>query len=306
MMLAPVSVRSAEDPGTARAATSWRARSARSAASSTTASAEQPDRLRRAPAGVVGVDQRVDERATRPAVTETAPATSKWRAPSVRDSGSSREAMSAAATPIGTLTNSTHSQPAHSVSMPPSSTPAAPPEPATAPQTPSALLRSAPSVEGRGDDRQRGRREQRGAEALDGAGGDQPAVRLREAAGERGDGEQHEAGDEHPPAAEQVGEATAEQQEAAERERVGVDDPRQVVAGRSRSAVPIDGSATLTIEASRTTTNCAAARRTSASQRRSWVEDMERPLGRKWRWSSGSTWHDTELKFRLSSPTVDA
>ena len=30
--------------------------------------------------------------------------------------------------------------------MPPSRTPAAPPEPATAPQTPSALLRSAPSL----------------------------------------------------------------------------------------------------------------------------------------------------------------
>ncbi len=53
--------------------------------------------------------------------------------------------MSAAAMPIGTFTNSTHSQPRPSVRMPPSSTPAAPPEPATAPQTPSALLRSAPS-----------------------------------------------------------------------------------------------------------------------------------------------------------------
>ena len=48
--------------------------------------------------------------------------------------------------PIGTLTNSTHSQPAYWVRMPPSSTPAAPPEPATAPQTPSARLRSAPSA----------------------------------------------------------------------------------------------------------------------------------------------------------------
>ncbi len=54
--------------------------------------------------------------------------------------------MNAAASPIGVLTNSTHSQPAYLVSTPPSSTPAAPPEPATAPQTPSALLRSAPSV----------------------------------------------------------------------------------------------------------------------------------------------------------------
>ena len=38
---------------------------------------------------------------------------------------------------------------------------------------------------------------------------------------------------------------------------------------------PIEGSATLTIDASSTTTNCAAARSTSASQRRSEVSDME-------------------------------
>ena len=48
--------------------------------------------------------------------------------------------------PIGTLTHSTHSQLSHSVSMPPSSTPTAPPEPATAPHTPIALLRSGPSA----------------------------------------------------------------------------------------------------------------------------------------------------------------
>jgi hypothetical protein len=48
--------------------------------------------------------------------------------------------------PIGTFTHSTHSQPAYSVRTPPSNTPAAPPEPATAPQTPIALLRSEPSV----------------------------------------------------------------------------------------------------------------------------------------------------------------
>ena len=46
----------------------------------------------------------------------------------------------------GTFTHSTHSQPRPSVRMPPSRTPAAPPEPATAPQAPSALLRSEPSV----------------------------------------------------------------------------------------------------------------------------------------------------------------
>ena len=64
----------------------------------------------------------------------------------VRLSRTKRGAANAAATPIGTLTNRTHSQPAHSVSMPPISTPAAPPAPASAPQMPSALLRSAPSV----------------------------------------------------------------------------------------------------------------------------------------------------------------
>ena len=79
-------------------------------------------------------------------MTETAPAMSKDGLDSSRLSSSSRGAISAAAIPIGTFTNSTHSQPAHSVSMPPSSTPTAPPEPATAPQTPSALLRSAPSA----------------------------------------------------------------------------------------------------------------------------------------------------------------
>ena len=46
----------------------------------------------------------------------------------------------------GTLTNSTQRQFRPLVSTPPSSTPAAAPEPATAPQIPSALLRSAPSL----------------------------------------------------------------------------------------------------------------------------------------------------------------
>ena len=41
---------------------------------------------------------------------------------------------------------------------------------------------------------------------------------------------------EHPPAPHQVGEAAAEQQEAAEGERVGVDDPREVVLGEVQGA----------------------------------------------------------------------
>ncbi len=47
--------------------------------------------------------------------------------------------------PTGRLTKKIHSQPSHSVSIPPKSTPAAAPEPPMAPHTPSALLRSAPS-----------------------------------------------------------------------------------------------------------------------------------------------------------------
>ncbi len=46
---------------------------------------------------------------------------------------------------MGTLIQKTHSQPAYSVSTPPSSTPIAAPAPAIAPRMPRALLRSAPS-----------------------------------------------------------------------------------------------------------------------------------------------------------------
>ena len=77
----------------------------------------------------------------------SAPATSKLRSScSLRLSAISDGAIAAAAMPIGTLTQSTHSQPIPSVRTPPRRTPAAPPEPATAPQMPSALLRSAPSL----------------------------------------------------------------------------------------------------------------------------------------------------------------
>ena len=92
-------------------------------------------------------------------------------------------------------------------------------------------------LEDLGDQRQGGGRQQRGAEALDGTRGDQPDVVLGEPACKRGAREQDQAGDEHAPAAEQVGHAPAEQQEPAEGERVGVDDPRQVVLGEvQRSA----------------------------------------------------------------------
>src|ERR1700749_1093825 len=57
------------------------------------------------------------------------------------------------------------------------------------------------------------------------------------------------------------------------------------------SARPMDGSATLTMLASRTTTNCAAASRASASQRRSWGVLKALLLGR--------IGHDPEGEFRF-------
>ena len=165
-------------------------------------------------------------------MTVTAPATSKARvSPSARLSAISRGVSAKATRLTGTLTQSTHSQPRPSVRMPPSRTPAAPPEPATAPQTPSALLRSAPSLKvvvtiesAAGEMIAR-------AEALRRAGRDQLPLGRGEAGGERGDGDQQQAGHEDAAAAEQVGGAAAEQQEAAEGEHVGVDDPGQVLLG---------------------------------------------------------------------------
>jgi hypothetical protein len=111
------------------------------------------------------------------------------------------------------------------VRTPPSSTPTAPPEPAER----AVALRAL--GEGRGQDGERGGRQDRRAEALEGARRDQLALGGRQAAEQRREREQDEADGEDAAAAEQVGHATAEQQEAAEDERVGVDDPGQVLLG---------------------------------------------------------------------------
>src|SRR3954453_21823595 len=154
-------------------------------------------------------------------------------------SASRRGASSAAMTPIGTLTNRTHSQPRYSVNTPPSSTPAAPPDPATAPQTPSARLRSAPSekvlvtIDSAAGETSAAPRPGR-ARARSAAV--QPRLRLREAAEQRREREDDEADHEELAAAQEVGQAAAEQQEAAEGERVGVDHPGEVVLGEVQRA----------------------------------------------------------------------
>ena len=107
-----------------------------------------------------------------------------------------------------------------------------------------------------GEQRERGRGEQRGEHALEGAGADEQPEALRGAA-ERGcTGEADQAGDERPLAAEQVGDPAAEQQQAAERERVGGDDPLASSSENPRSCWA-EGSAMLTIVTSSTTSSWA-------------------------------------------------
>jgi hypothetical protein len=198
-----------------------------------------------------------------PAVTVTAPAMSHDGFDSSRLSSTIRGASRAAAMPIGVFTNSTHSQPAHSVSMPPASTPTAPPEPATAPQTASALLRSAPSAN--------------------------VVVRMARAAGEisaapspctaRAITSQMSLCA-RPPAREAIANSHIPKMKIRRRPSRSARRPpssrkppkKRVYAfttqdrsswAKSRSR-PMDGSATFTIEASRTTTNCAVASSASA------------------------------------------
>ena len=160
--------------------------------------------------------------------------------------------------PTGTLTKKIHSQPRYFVSTPPSSTPTAAPEPPIAPQMPSALLRSAPSS--------------KVVVMIESAAGEMIAAPRPcnarapistpsdHASPQRNDAtvKTHDADEEHAPAAEQVGCAAAEEQEAAEGDRVRGDHPLEVRPARSASDLPIDGSATLTIETSRTVMKNAA------------------------------------------------
>ena len=144
---------------------------------------------------------------------------------------------------------------------------AAPP-PAIAPKMPNALARSAGIGEGRGQQRERGGREQRAEDALQRAGGDEHAEALGGAAERRGDGEAEQAGDEDALAAEEVADAAAEQQQAAEGERVGGDDPLAAVVGEVERRAGRDGSAMFTIVASSTTISCAMPSSARMAQRR--------------------------------------
>jgi hypothetical protein len=109
--------------------------SSRPAASGATASAETPSSARLRPT----------RSAARPSVSAAAPGRSSRRCSRPRTSGSSRPASAAPASPIGTLTAKTHSQPGPLLITPPSTQPDAPPPAAAAVQTASARERAGPS-----------------------------------------------------------------------------------------------------------------------------------------------------------------
>ena len=77
------------------------------------------------------------------------------------------------------------------------------------------------------DQRERDRGHRGAAETLHRAADDEPGRGRRQAAGHGGDGEEHRAAEEDPLVAQQVAEPAAQQQEAAEGQQVGVDDPGQ-------------------------------------------------------------------------------
>ena len=84
-------------------------------------------------------------------------------------------------------------------------------------------------TEGRDDDRERRRCEQCAAEPLQCPREDQLAFRRGEPGQQRGEREQPHPCHEHAPATEQVGETAAQQERAAEEDRVGGDHPLQAL-----------------------------------------------------------------------------
>ena len=93
-------------------------------------------------------------------------------------------------------------------------------------------LRTLAALERGHDDRERCRGEHRGAEPLACTSGEEGAGGAGHRRGERGGGEDAEAGQEHPASSEQVGGAAAEEEQAAEDQRVARDRPADAGAGQ--------------------------------------------------------------------------
>ena len=130
--------------------------------------------------------------------------------------------------PTGTLTKKIHGHESVSTRSPPSTRPTAPPPTAIAAQTPSAFVRSAPS--------------RNVVVTIESAAGEtsaapspwRPRARISivspvaSAQSSEAPVKSDEPGEEHALASDQVAGAPAEQQEAAEQQRVRVDDPLEV------------------------------------------------------------------------------
>src|SRR5262245_41279340 len=192
---------------------------------------------------------------------------------SPRLSAISRGVSRIATIPIGTLTNRIERHPSPLVSTPPNSTPAAAPDPATAPHTDSARLRSAPSakIEVTSDN-------------AAGASSAAPTPWIARAPNS------HSALCASPPsneAAENTPRPTLKVRRRPTRSAIRLPSSRnppkvsryaltthERLASEMCSPRPIDGNAMFTIDASRMTTKSAVASNTSAHQRRSARPDL--------------------------------
>jgi hypothetical protein len=128
-------------------------------------------------------------------------------------------------------------QPSSSTSVPPASSAAVAPRPRGAPECDRAVALG--SLRERGhEDRQGGRRHDRRADALHDAPEHERRGPPRETAQQARGAEQRGSRHQDPPAAEEVARATAEQQQAAEADQVGTQDPLDAVGGEAE--VPLD------------------------------------------------------------------
>ena len=145
----------------------------------------------------------------------------------------SRSAPIAVGTAITRFTYRHQRQLSHSVRIPPRSRPTAEPPPATAPKMPNALPRSSGSLNVMASSASADGASSAAKTPCVPARGDEHAERPGSAAHRGGGGEAEQAADERPFAPEQVAELAAEQQQRAERQRVGGDDPLPLVVGEA-------------------------------------------------------------------------
>ena len=147
-----------------------------------------------------------------------------------------RGEQTTAAMPIGTLTKKIQCQSSASVSTPPASRPIEAPAEPTKPKTPIAFACSPRLREHRHDHPEDHGGAERAADALHEARGDQHLRARCQPAQQRGEREHGQAGEEDLAAADQVAEPAGEQQQAAERDQVRVDDPGQAGGGEAEVA----------------------------------------------------------------------